>query len=654
MKKYPSITDAAIAQLVRLQQPNGSFLSHSSVSPDPFIATAEYTTTFFTSCVLLALAPLCQRNKKIDALCERAVDFLIAEKGSHWTWNYWSRVSREALHTPYPDDLDDTALALAAIATLRPKALTGAGLASVTKVLMALEVTPGGPYTTWLMPTTAPAVWRDVDVAVNANIAFFLATQDVYLDGLYGFLTASLKKKQLESRYYPSAYPLYYFLSRVLKGDELTCISDEILKERNASGYWDNPLNTALASLALVASGYPPEKLEAAQEYLTKSFSAGAWVTYGFCLDPAKEGVRRHAGSEALTVALCLQAFTALNQVTDAPDTLAAARAQVMKAHEKRMAGIDKELQPAVNIVAQKILALDTKLPIVTLPEVMRTAVGASRNELSQQFLTNLGLASLYGWVAYTIIDDFLDGEGNMELLPGATWSLREMQQLFSEYFSDDKAYMKLLRYILDGIDTANAWEQRVAHYEAGKEGLILSTVRLPRYGRFAPLAARSLGHALPAVAVLKKLGYAADSSDTRLLLSFFKHFLIARQLNDDAHDWEEDLREGRLSSVATMLIQTYCTLHKKKIVEESWHTLIPALKELFWTEVVVGVVVEIDKHLDAAEKALKGCAAIRKPQEFQAMISRLRGATEKVRHERQRTLEFITTYQQEAIHVEA
>src|SRR4030095_7089120 len=109
---------------------------------------------------------------KLAYLQNKIAKFLLLHKSEFWSWNYWQRNSHEAKELPYPDDLDVTFCALAALSHYDKKLISGDVFAYIVQLLTATEKKEGGPYRTWLVAKNAPAVWRDVDLAVNSNIAY--------------------------------------------------------------------------------------------------------------------------------------------------------------------------------------------------------------------------------------------------------------------------------------------------------------------------------------------------------------------------------------------------------------------------------------------------------------------------------------------------
>ncbi|HVX56564.1 MAG TPA: hypothetical protein VHA37_02425, partial [Candidatus Saccharimonadales bacterium] len=108
-------TEAAIRRgltfLARQQGDDGSFISYSSASMQPFRRRRSWQTTFVPALMLGALAgldvPAALRIRRPLA------KFLLQQRDANWSFNYWTRQSPDRLTQPYPNDLDDTFCALA-------------------------------------------------------------------------------------------------------------------------------------------------------------------------------------------------------------------------------------------------------------------------------------------------------------------------------------------------------------------------------------------------------------------------------------------------------------------------------------------------------------------------------------------------------------
>ncbi len=157
----------------------------------------------------------------------KLVKFLLTQKSKFWTFNYWRRDSSMVEERPYPDDLDDTFVSLAALHDYDPKIISGRVLSRAISILTALESAEGGPYTTWVVdPASAEQVWKDVDLAVNSNIANFLKKQAVELDNLRNMAEQAIEKADFYSPYYPKSLSVIYFISRFYKGEKKSKLAE--------------------------------------------------------------------------------------------------------------------------------------------------------------------------------------------------------------------------------------------------------------------------------------------------------------------------------------------------------------------------------------------------------------------------------------------
>jgi len=173
-----------------------------------------------------------------------------------------------------------------------------------------------------------------------------------------------------------------------------------------------------------------------------------------------------------------------------------------------------------------------------------RIALALSKeNKIPDELLIELGCAQIFGWAAYTAYDAILDRQMPNVILPAAN----TCNHFFTEYYNQDafKNFKSCFCRIVQGMEAANYWEQANAR----------NPQKLPDYGECQILADRGMGHALGALVVMNLAGYAENSSEFKMLEAFFRNYIIAKQLHDDACDWREDLMERRISPiVATML----------------------------------------------------------------------------------------------------
>lgn len=631
------MNEKTISHLHSGQEKDGSFLSLSSDSQN-FTHPLTYQTTFSTSLILSCLSTL-NETPQIKIIKQKAATFLLSQKSKHWSWNYWVRESGEAKKMPYPDDLDDTFCALNALFLYNSKIINGEVMADIVNLLTALEIKTGGPYKTWLVDKSVKKIWKDVDLAVNSNIAYFLFLNEIEIPNLTKFINSKIAKTDFFSPYYPSPFPIIYFISRFYKGKYKEKIIKYLIDKQQATGSFGNPLYTALAISSLINLGFPVQKLKLSMEYLLKNQKNEYWKAYGFCFDPSKNGKKYISGSSYLTTAFCLEALNKYqdaiykmeNTIIDKTQTKQQEKLYnaVLQNVKNRLTAFDVSFKKVAFSFIDKLTKNNTDKQIVLLPYYFANSLKKKNNKISDELLIQLGTANLFGWIAYTIYDNFLDEEGNPKTLSLANISLRETQNIFLNISPDNKNWQIFSQKILDQIDAANYWE--ITNCRNKK--------KLPNYGNYEKLAEKSLGHALGPLAILFSLGYNENSQELKQLTKFFKHYLIAKQLNDDAHDWEKDLKKEHINPVIVLLLKK----NKNIILSKE-----KDLKKLFWENILDEVLQIILQHVKKGKLALKKCSVIMDKSIFEEMIIKYEKTAIKAIEEKKQTLQFLKTYKNE------
>lgn len=630
------------AYLEVTQLPDGGFTSTSAPNKHTKQSTKRYQTTFFPSLILQALEDVHTKPAKI--VKARIVDFLIDQKSSAWSFNYWDRQSVEYASRPYPDDLDDTFVALAALYSVQPELFKPAVQAAIAKLLISTEMQEGGPYRTWLTDST-DQVWHDVDVVVNTNIGHFLSLQQIELPSTTSLVEAAITGNALESPFYPNVYPLVYFMARWYRGRHQRLLQEKLLARKNGSA-WQHPQRTALAITSLLKLGYSTDRLKPAVDYLLHLQQPdGSWEAEAFCIDPSIEGKVYYAHSRALSTALCMEALTLYEeQLTDTvnkqPETNKQQRFYkvIVQAAAQRIHDIQQiELKQGLGTILERITAQDTDAQIIMLPLVVARAF---KLKPASEVIQQLATCSLWGWMAYSTYDDFLDGEGEASLLPAANTCLRYLVEHLSTTLPTNKAFHTEVEAIMNRLDAANAWE--LVNCRGQLKGHILHLKHIPDYGDYWQLADRSIGHVISALGVLYAEGTTSDASSLTALHEFMKHYLIARQLNDDAHDWYEDLLAGHVNAVGAMLLRSKYPVIPDGGLKIDIVAKKPILEQLLWEEIIDQACSDIKQHIDLARSALQKPGLDVDVNVFETFLLPLEVASELALQKRNEALEFI------------
>lgn len=634
------------------QQADGSFLTYTSRRPDAFDGATTSTTTFVTAQILATLNVLDDGGMGVADIRTAAANWLMAQRGQHWTFNYWPRDSNQARTHPYPDDLDDTCCALAALQQYRAELVSPEALARVIQQLTTCEVAVGGPYYTWLVPTAAASVWRDVDVAVNSNVGYFLGLQGVMLPQLEQLINMAIRQGRYTTPYYaPSPYPVMYFMARFYRGPELEKLQDDIRQGRDQGGWWGNPLDSALAVLALLELGVTADELEPTMEQLLDLAQTERHRPQAVYIELNGKDGTYYAGASALTAAWVTQALVGYqraivqhNAAADAaPDLAAPLYAAVLTRVRTRLGTVDSELGEQAAVALERQLRRDGDRQIVLLPYFWEQAMAPRAHPIAPSLLEDLGAASLYGWMAYTIYDDILDGEGQLAQLSVANLALRELTNLLLNARPGDLVMATLTTEIMDQLDAANTWE--ILHCRAVLDRDRLSLPVVPDFADYGRLANRSLGHALGPLCLTLSRGWAIDSLAVRQTMRFFVHYLIARQLNDDAHDWEADLCRGQINAVTALLLHGSPS-GASGLERQPLRPLIARLKRQLWQHDIVAVSERILSHIEAAQAALRENPALISTVQLASMLAPLEDSARTALAERERAQTFIAAYQ--------
>lgn len=632
----------AIAYLDRRQQPDGGFTSESSPTRAPWQPTYTYNTTFVPSLILASLADV----PETDTIRKKLAAFLLEQRSPQWSFNYWSRQSPEATSHPYPDDLDDTFCALIGLYLHDPTLITPAALASVVKLLVATESSVGGPYRTWLVPPEGNADWQDTDLAVNANVAYFISLISNPLPNLQTMFASAIAGQDFQSPYYPSAYPIWYYLARSVSSQHRDSLADIVGKEATKNTK-RTPLETALLATSLLRLRPQHPSISKLMASLQKTQLAdGSWPADAFCIDPSRHKKQHFNGSVSLTTAFALEAlgiYQATHSVVSVNppthDTVEQLQQTIITAARQQIQSLPQHVRQPFKHMLRALVNGDSSHEITLLPYYFAQSLNNAGSVLAnEQFLVQLGLANLYGWVAYTIYDDFLDDEGQPLRLSAANAAMRRSLVSFQKALPQPDFYNYVLQ-TFDCIDNANTWEVAHCRFPVSQDAITMQT--LPAYGRRQKLAERSLGHALTPLAVLVQSGHSLQSPAIQTFEKAFRHYLIARQLNDDAHDWKEDLLRGHITYVvATLLKEAGVVPGDHRFVE-----LLPQLERQFWHHTLLSICKTMEQHVKQGQKLISKSSVMKPGNILERLFTGLEASISETRTKQAESLDFLQQY---------
>lgn len=637
------------AFLRKHQSGKGSFESFTS-SDRRRMGLGERHRSFFVSPLILS-ALNSVLAEELDPVRNGLCSFLMSQRSSCWSFNYWERGSKDADQAPYPDDLDDTFCALAAISGHDPKAIAGGDLAMIVSLLTAVEDREGGPYRTWLVPDNAEKSWKDVDLAVNSNVAFFLSLNEISLESIDRLVEKAAKRSDFISPYYASRFSVIYFISRFYRGSAIGRIAEYLVSTQKRNGGWGNVLDTALAVSALANFNAETASSEKGTAYLLREKKS--WrKPYPFVMELVKDGKAHYSGSPALTSAFVLEALWKQSASVKRAKTARRESERDERAHAKIIGLSRRMLDLSGSCLAArsesglaKISRSHYSKQVTLLARGFFASLGKDgREKIRKGMPDRLGAANVLGWMAYSIYDDFYDGEGVLPDLPLANICLCRLGSLLIAEMGEYPGFRLIFDRIMSGIDRANGWEMDECRLVQDREFFVIPK-RFPDFGKFEKLAERSMGHALGPIALLISAGYAPGSPEVRDLAAFFKHYIIAKQFNDDAHDYEEDILAGRLTPVTASVLGRWKKRFGKGKSRFRPEEEMGSMREIFWHETIAGAAEEILSQAGTARKFAKKLSSVNDQAFFEDLLSKEEMSARKALEEQRQSIDFIDSF---------
>ena len=702
-----------------------SFIEREQLSDGSFLRIADNAakekTIFITALILTALGQdSVKKEKSINTIVTKGLAFLLNEKNPHQvSWNYWPRKTKEIEsitgapeRAQIPDDLDDTFTVLAAI-SLHSTAddvfptssdfFSGKTMAEIVRLLCSTETRPSGPYNTWIIG--AEGVWQDIDPIVNANIAYFLTLKGIRLPKIEHYIATTIEQilgtysqEQVAhsfgapiSRYYFSPVVMLYFLTRPQEAaaSRVTAFLLAQLAKTDPRTIL-NPLETIMA-ISSILRLYPDKNsaVNAVTPFIKTILSYAekqTWRPHPLYIETAPKNIPSYAGAAALTAAFCVEALSSYQHLTNESKkkTKTDNDTHVNSAHKieteilTRFAGwFDPfpSIAPLLPSILKKVISIDPGKQITLLPYFFNRSLARPSDDC--EYIIDLGIANLAGWIAYRIFDDISDSDAPISaattdkktinkntdiditapfiFLPLAAMCLRHVTATYTLIFEKEESekenpqnnFALLFKTLMSQMDEANAWEAR---------HLSISTFQIlhtpeKNHNPYDTLAHKSLPHCLGPIAILARSGYAANDPAIADTISFFHHYLIARQLHDDAHDWYDDLSRGSINSAASKIIK-HKNITSTIASGETLGTIITKHKDLlysiFWNETIPKIVEDIDRHIALAEtslRSLEGSGVLASTTYLQSLLDPLKKSAHETLSGRVKTLDFLKIY---------
>lgn len=314
----------------------------------------------------------------------------------------------------------------------------------------------------------------------------------------------------------------------------------------------------------------------------------------------------------------------------------------IRKTALKRFKNLPIEFQErSINLV-ERTLGWNTDKQMSLMSYYVRLSMGTQGNIYNDEYIAELGLSNIFFWSAFIVYDDFwdLDEAADPKLLPVANLFARHYVTYFSSRYPEHAGFQKFFQDGMDKLDAANGWETQVCRMSV-IDGIVTLPDELPVYGDFTIKFYPAIGHIMGPVLMLIEKGLEIESNEMKSFISFFKHYLVAMQMNDDAHDWKEDLQRGHISTVVSEILKKWKEKHSNT-KEINLELDMAELEQLFWYEVLSPFCLKILEHISESRKYLQSLNFLEDLAPLERFIIRNEKVAQEALAEQKRTIDFI------------
>jgi len=268
------------------------------------------------SYILQSLSGVCVASPLMKIIINGAAQYLKSAQGNSGWWRFYGPDMEEP-----PDDADDTSVALAALLSstrpfdVRTRKEANSWLDSLERLR-----SESGLYKTW-----ADASWNEEcfelpDLIVNANVLFLQTILERPDRRVSEYLARVVQTEtyQVLNLYGVATYAAPFLISRCYYHGAVglrscvTKLKEYILSRQERDGGWGSDLDSVLALLTVINSGYAGDEVCRAAEFLRDRQQAdGGWEPGALFRDLCP----RYYGSGSLTTAFCIEALARLSAI---------------------------------------------------------------------------------------------------------------------------------------------------------------------------------------------------------------------------------------------------------------------------------------------------------------------------------------------------
>lgn len=315
---------------------------------------------------------------------------------------------------------------------------------------------------------------------------------------------------------------------------------------------------------------------------------------------------------------------------------------KIIKEADNRIKTLNPEFRKMAKAAIEKTIKNNRDGQMSLMPYYFKKALGKKGQTINDNLVAKLGLANIFFWTAFIIYDDFWDEDEKAlpSLLPIANLFARSYISCFDEVLSANQPFQIFFHDLMDKLDSANHWETLHCRTKVENNNFYLPK-HLPNYQDYTKKFEPASGHLLGCLILMMNLGFKLNQAEINNLISYFKNYLIAMQLNDDAHDLQEDLKRGHLSTVVVLFLKDWQKKYPKQKIINLERDL-KKIQQLFWFKTVKKSCRLTLAYTTKAKQALATMSYLENPEYLAKFINISEKVAEEASAEQQKSLDLL------------
>jgi len=543
----------------------------------------SFSNNILTSSLILIELKKVSQNDQIILIRKKLKDWLLEQKDKNWIFNENLMINFIAI-SALTEDID------------------GESLGKILNILTSREKQEGGPYY---------SNDKQVDLGFNVAIAHFLFLNKVELPNINELIEIAIDKKDFSSNLLDS-FLIIYLISKIYQGTNKQKLSNYILEKINNL----EEIDKALALSALVS---------------------------------LKTDVNTSSNKETespLIAAIYLNLEnTKTSDIKDVNYNEEWMLKKIITKAENRFSSLSPDLKNIALSEIKRTLGTNKDKQMSLISYYFKNSLGSRGKIISDDLIAEAGLANIFFWTAFIIYDDFWDEDEKAipSILPCANLYARHYTDFYNNILPETPEFHIFFHNLMDKLDTANTWETLHCRTKVIGSKFVIPD-KLPDYQNYEYKFQAASGQILGPLVMLIKSGFSLNSQETSNLIEYFKNYLIAMQINDDAHDWVEDMERGHLSTVVVMLIKDWQEKFPNKLEIDLINDL-AELQKLFWFKTIKVACETAVSYTEKSRKSLESLKFLEDPSPLARFINIAENVAKSALTEQQKSLDILKVF---------